>query len=82
MIYKTIYIYYLNKLHDLFKKYLTKTTHKFNIFNYHIINYSKITPNPFRLNLFDLENNNLLLSSLMTSDSILKKDFRSLTFLT
>ena len=61
------------------KNYLTKITHKFNIFNCHIINYSKITPNPFRLNLFDLENNNLLLSSLMIQ--ILSFFFLSFFFL-
>ena len=61
------------------KNYVIKTTHKYNIFNGHIISCCKITPKRFGVKLFFLENNNLLLSSLMTSDSILKKDFRSLT---
>ena len=64
------------------KNYVIKITQKYNIFNCHIISCSKITISQFRVIFFFLENNNLLLSSLMTSDFILKKDFRSLTFLT
>ena len=60
------------------KIHVTKTTHKYNIFNRYIISCSKITPRrfgvkPFFFFFFALKTIICSYHLLMTSDSILKK---------